>query len=318
MRAVVTGGAGFIGSHLCGRLLDEGYEEVVCLDNFLTGKPRNIAHLSARQGFTSVRCDVSEGIAVDGPVDAVLHFASPASPVDYLSHPLETLRVGSEGTRHALDLATAKGARFVLASTSESYGDPEVHPQPETYWGNVNPVGPRSCYDEAKRFAEATVMAYRKVHGTDAGIVRIFNTFGPRMRPGDGRVVPNLIRQALDGEPMTVSGDGTQTRSLCFVDDLVDGVLKMVRSGVSGPVNLGNPYELSMLELARWIAELTGSTSGISYVPLPVDDPRRRRPDVTLARTALGWEPAVPVEEGLRRTIDWFATSKAPALLLGA
>ncbi|MER5178814.1 UDP-glucuronic acid decarboxylase family protein [Streptomyces sp. NPDC002896] len=306
MRAVVTGGAGFIGSHLCGRLLEAGYDDVVCVDNFLTGKPENVAHLMGCEGFRMVPCDVVHGLEIEGSVDAVLHFASPASPADYLRHPLATLRVGAEGTRHALELADAHGARFVLASTSESYGDPQVHPQPESYWGNVNPVGPRSCYDEAKRYAEALTMAYRRSRGTDAGIVRIFNTFGPRMRPGDGRVVPNLIRQALDGAPMTVTGDGSQTRSLCYVDDLVDGVLRMLGSSIGGPVNLGNPHEVSMLELAHWIRRLTGSHSEIVLVPLPADDPKRRRPDIVVAGAELGWRPRTPVEDGLLRTIEWF------------
>jgi len=308
MRAVVTGGAGFIGSHLCRRLLETGYDEVVCVDNFVTGKLENIAHLTGREGFRLVGCDVIQGLEAEGPVDAVLHFASPASPVDYLRHPLATLRVGAEGTRHALELAAAHGARFVLASTSETYGDPQVHPQPESYWGNVNPVGPRSCYDEAKRYAEALTMAYRRSRGADAGIVRIFNTFGPRMRPGDGRVVPTLIRQALEGAPMTVTGDGSQTRSLCYVDDLIDGVLRMLGASVGGPVNLGNPHEVTMLELAHWIKRLTGSRSEIVLMPLPVDDPKRRRPDITLAREELGWQPRTLVEHGLQRTIDWFAT----------
>jgi dTDP-glucose 4,6-dehydratase len=306
MRAVVTGGAGFLGSHLCERLLDSGFDEVVCLDNFLTGSRDNVAHLAGRPGFRLVPCDVVDGIEVAGRVDAVLHFASPASPVDYLRHPLATLRVGSEGTRHALELAEAKGARFVLASTSEAYGDPLVHPQPESYWGNVNPVGPRGCYDEAKRFGEAMVMAHRRSRGTDAGIIRIFNTFGPRMRPGDGRVIPNLIRQALAGEPMTVTGDGTQTRSLCYVDDLIDGVLRMLGASCPGPVNLGNPHELSVLEMAEWIRRLTDSRSEIVHLPLPQDDPKRRRPDITRAKAELGWEPLTPVEQGLLRTIEWF------------
>ncbi|MGW1024968.1 UDP-glucuronic acid decarboxylase family protein [Streptomyces sp. NPDC002577] len=317
MRAVVTGGAGFIGSHLCGRLLEAGYTDVVCVDNFLTGKPENIAHLAGRDGFRLIGCDVVQGLDIDGPVDAVLHFASPASPVDYLRHPLATLRAGAEGTRHALELANLHGARFVLASTSETYGDPQVHPQPESYWGNVNPVGPRSCYDEAKRYAEALTMAYRRSRGTDAGIIRIFNTFGPRMRPGDGRVVPNLIRQALDGAPMTVTGDGSQTRSLCFVDDLVDGVLRMLGASIGGPVNLGNPHEVTMLELAHWIRELTCSRSEIVLVPLPTDDPKRRRPDIALAGSELGWQPRSSVEEGLLRTIEWFAagTERTGALV---
>lgn len=312
MRAVVTGGAGFIGSHLCERLLEAG-NDVVCVDNFITGKPENIAHLTEHEEFQMVGCDIIHGLEVEGPVDAVLNFASPASPVDYLRHPLATLRVGAEGTRHALELAAAKGARLVLASTSETYGDPQVHPQPESYWGHVNPVGSRSCYDEAKRYAEAMTMAYRRKRGTDTGIVRIFNTFGPRMRPGDGRVVPTLIRQALDGAPLTVTGDGSQTRSLCYVDDLVDGVLRMLGASIAGPVNLGNPHEVTMLELAHWIRELTGSRSEIVFVPLPTDDPRRRRPDIALAHAELGWQPRTPVEDGLLKTIEWFAEHTEPA-----
>ncbi|MFC7221051.1 UDP-glucuronic acid decarboxylase family protein [Streptomyces polyrhachis] len=307
MRAVVTGGAGFIGSHLCERLLDTGFDEVICLDNFLTGSPENVAHLTGRKGFKLIQGDIVHGFSLTAKVDAVLHFASPASPADYLRHPIPTLRVGSEGTRHSLELAVTHGARFVLASTSEAYGDPLVHPQTEDYWGNVNPVGPRGCYDEAKRFAEATTMAYHRTLGADTGIVRIFNTFGPRMRAGDGRVVPNLITQALAGEPMTVTGDGSQTRSLCYVDDLVDGVLRMLHTDVPGPVNLGNPHELSMLELAEWIRELTGSSSPITHLPLPQDDPKRRRPDISLAQSKLDWEPRTPVAEGLRWTIAWFA-----------
>jgi dTDP-glucose 4,6-dehydratase len=312
MRAVVTGGAGFIGSHLCERLLEIGYE-VVCVDNFITGRPENIAHLAENRRFELMGCDLIRGLEIDGPVDAVLNFASPASPADYLRHPLSTLRVGAEGTRHALELAADKGARLVLASTSESYGDPQVHPQPESYWGNVNPVGPRSCYDESKRYAEALVMAYRRSRGTDAGIVRIFNTFGPRMRPGDGRVVPTLIRQALDGSPMTVTGDGSQSRSLCYVDDLVNGVLRMLKASIGGPVNLGNPHEVTMLELAHWIRRLIGSRSGIELTPLPTDDPKRRRPDITLAGDELGWQPTTPVEDGLMRTIEWFTQRREGA-----
>lgn len=307
MRAVVTGGAGFLGSHLCERLLDEGYE-VVCIDNFLTGSAENLAHLVGREGFSIVRSDVSEYIHVSGPVDAVLHFASPASPIDYLKLPIHTLKVGSIGTLHALGLAMEKGARFLLASTSESYGDPLVHPQPETYWGNVNPVGPRGVYDEAKRFAEAITMAYRRTHGLDTGIVRIFNTFGPRMRPNDGRAIPAFIGQALAGEPITVAGDGHQTRSICYVDDLIEGIYRLLRSDQPGPVNIGNPHEISVLDLATWIKELTGSSSPIHFIPRPEDDPKVRRPDITLARTTLGWEPQVPIEEGLNRTISWFAS----------
>jgi dTDP-glucose 4,6-dehydratase len=304
---VVTGGAGFLGSHLCERLLASGYE-VICLDNFLTGHAGNVEHLLERPGFRLVRCDVTDYVHVGGPVDAVLHFASPASPIDYLQLPIETLEVGSVGTLHALGLAREKGARFLLASTSEVYGDPRVHPQPETYWGNVNPVGPRGVYDEAKRFAEALTMAYRATHGLDTAIVRIFNTFGPRMRPNDGRAIPTFIRQALRGEPLTVAGDGSQTRSVCYVDDTVAGILAMLASGQPGPINLGNPYELSMLELARWIVRLTGSTSEITYVSRPLDDPGVRRPDIALANKLLDWSPEVSVETGLRRTIDWFRT----------
>jgi dTDP-glucose 4,6-dehydratase len=304
-RAVVTGGAGFLGSHLCEALLDRG-DEVVCLDNFLTGSPDNVAHLTPNPRFRLVRSDVTDYLHVGGPVDVVLHFASPASPIDYLNLPIETLKVGSIGTMHALGLAREKQARFVLASTSEVYGDPEVHPQPETYWGNVNPVGPRGVYDEAKRFAEAITLAYRNAHGVDTGIVRIFNTFGPRMRPNDGRAIPNFIRQALRGQPLTVAGDGSQTRSVCYVDDLVVGILALIDSDEPGPVNLCNPHELSMLDLARWVIELAGSTSTIVHIERPVDDPAVRRPDTTLAESTLGWKPEVPIEEGLLRTIEWF------------
>jgi dTDP-glucose 4,6-dehydratase len=304
-RAVVTGGAGFLGSHLCEVLLDRG-DEVVCLDNFLTGSPDNVAHLTPNPRFRLVRSDVTDYLHVGGPVDIVLHFASPASPIDYLNLPIETLKVGSIGTMHALGLAREKGARFVLASTSEVYGDPEVHPQPETYWGNVNPVGPRGVYDEAKRFAEAITLAYRNAHGVDTGIARIFNTFGPRMRPNDGRAIPNFIRQALRGQPLTVAGDGSQTRSVCYVDDLVVGIIALIDSDEPGPMNLGNPHELSMLDLARWVIDLAGSTSTIVYIDRPVDDPAVRRPDTTLAETTLGWKPEVPIEEGLLRTIEWF------------
>jgi dTDP-glucose 4,6-dehydratase len=306
-RAVVTGGAGFLGSHLCERLLAEGYE-VFCLDDLSTGAAANVAHLAEAGPFRLVRTDVTDRMHVVGDVDAVLHFASPASPVDYLRLPIETLRVGSVGTLHALELAREKKARFLLASTSEAYGDPQVHPQPETYWGHVNPVGPRGVYDEAKRFAEATTMAYRRARGVDTAIVRIFNTHGPRMRPDDGRAVPTFVRQALAGEPLTVAGDGSQTRSIQYVDDLVAGCLAMLGSTLPGPVNIGNPQEVSILELARLVRELTGSASPLVHVPRPEDDPTVRRPDITLAREQLGWEPRVDLAEGLRRTIAWFAT----------
>jgi dTDP-glucose 4,6-dehydratase len=307
-RAVVTGGAGFLGSHLCSRLLAEGYE-VVCLDNFCTGTPVNVAHLIEHDRFRLVRADVTEFLHVGGPVDLVLHFASPASPVDYLRLPVETLKVGSIGTLHALGLAREKRARFVLASTSEAYGDPQVHPQPESYWGHVNPVGPRGVYDEAKRFGEALTMAYRRSYGVDTGIVRIFNTFGERMRPHDGRAIPAFIRQALAGEPFTVAGDGSQTRSVCYVDDLVEGIVRFAGTGHEGPVNLGNPCELSVLDLALLIRDLAGSSSEVVFVPRPQDDPTVRQPDITLARQLLGWEPAVSLEDGLRRTIAWFRAS---------
>ena len=305
MRAVVTGGAGFLGSHLCDALIARGYE-VVCLDNFLTGDPANVAHLMEQPGFRLVRADVTDYVHVAGPVDLVLHFASPASPIDYLRVPIETLKVGSIGTLHALGLAREKSARFVLASTSEVYGDPEIHPQPESYWGHVNPVGPRGVYDEAKRFAEALTLAYRHTHDVNTGIVRIFNTFGPRMRPDDGRAIPNFIRQALAGGPVTVAGDGKQTRSICYVDDLVRAILAMARSSESGPINIGNPHEIAMLDLARWIIELTESDSDVVHIERPVDDPTVRQPDTTLAARLLGWSPEIPVEEGLRRTIAWF------------
>jgi dTDP-glucose 4,6-dehydratase len=306
-RAAVTGGAGFLGSHLCQRLLREGYE-VVCLDDFCTGSPANVEQLLQDSSFRLVRADVTDFVHVSGPVDAVLHFASPASPIDYLQMPLHTLKVGSLGTLHSLGLAKDKGARFLLASTSESYGDPLIHPQPETYWGNVNPVGPRGVYDEAKRFAEATTMAYRRARGVDTAIARIFNTFGPRMRPQDGRAIPTFIVQALRGEPLTVAGDGSQTRSVCYVDDLIEGIVRLLHSSLAGPVNLGNSGEMSVLDLARLIIELTGSSSPISYVERPEDDPTVRRPDIRLAREALGWEPTVDVRDGLRWTIDWFRT----------
>jgi dTDP-glucose 4,6-dehydratase len=310
MRVLVTGGAGFLGSHLCERLLAEGHE-VVAMDNLLTGNLRNIGHLSGEPRFRFVRHDVTQFIAVEGPVDAVLHFASPASPIDYLLLPIQTLKVGSLGTHNALGLAMAKSARFLLASTSEVYGDPLVHPQPESYWGNVNPIGPRGVYDEAKRFAEAMTMAYRRAHGVDTRIVRIFNTYGERMRPRDGRVVPALISQALAGEPMTVFGDGSQTRSFCYVSDLIEGIYRLLLSGESDPVNIGNPSELSVLDFARTIQRLTGTRSEIVFKPLPEDDPKVRQPDITRARALLGWEPKVTLEEGLSRTIEYFRQLEA-------
>ncbi|SFK91153.1 UDP-glucuronic acid decarboxylase family protein [Geodermatophilus ruber] len=311
-RAVVTGGAGFLGSHLCEHLLARDVE-VVCLDNFLTGSPQNLGHLTEDPRFRLVRCDVTDFVHVPGPVDLVLHFASPASPLDYLRMPIETLKVGSLGTLHTLGLAHEKGARYVLASTSEVYGDPLQHPQAEDYWGNVNPVGPRGVYDEAKRFSEAMTTAYRTSKGTDTGIVRIFNTYGPRMRPDDGRAIPAFVGQALSGRPLTVAGDGAQTRSICYVDDTVRGILAMAFAGEPGPVNIGNPDELSMLRLAEWIIELTGSSSPIEFIDLPVDDPKVRRPDTARAQRLLGWRPTVPSEEGLRRTVAWFAAQQEVA-----
>lgn len=303
--AVVTGGAGFVGSHLCTALLDSG-AAVTCVDDFSTGRPENISGLHGRPGFTVVEANVSEPFTVEREPDLVLHFASPASPADYLRLPLHTLEAGSLGTRHALALAHRSGARFVFASTSEVYGDPQQHPQNERYWGNVNPVGPRSVYDEAKRFSEALTTAQAEAHGTDTGIVRLFNTYGPRMRGHDGRAVPTFVRQALAGEPLTVTGDGNQTRSLCYVDDTVRGILAAAAHGLRGPVNIGNPTEITMLELARLVIELTGSPSEIRFIERPTDDPAVRCPDITLARDKLQWEPRVGAEEGLRRTIDWF------------
>lgn len=302
---MVTGGAGFLGSHLCERMLADG-DDVLALDNFLTGAPENVAHLLEHERFRLVKADITDYIHVTGPVDQILHFASPASPVDYLQLPIETMKVGSIGTLHALGLAKEKKARFLLASTSETYGDPQVHPQPETYWGHVNPVGPRGVYDEAKRYAEALTMAYRRTHAVDTVVLRIFNTYGPRMRPNDGRAIPTFIRQALRGQPVTVAGDGSQTRSVCYVDDLVEGIVRLLRSDLAGPVNIGNPHELSMLDLAQLIVKLAGSSSDIEFVPRPEDDPSIRQPDTTLARRELGWEPAVPLEDGLQRTIAWF------------
>jgi dTDP-glucose 4,6-dehydratase len=305
-RLVVLGGGGFLGSHLCDQLLERG-DEVVAVDDFSTGRRANLAHLDGHPRFTLIEADVSQAIPVDGPVSGVLHLASPASPPDYLSRPLETLAVGSEGTRLGLELARRHDARFLLASTSEIYGDPEEHPQTETYWGRVNPVGPRSVYDEAKRFAEAITMAHHRTLGTDVGIARIFNTYGPRLRPDDGRVVSNFLVQAARDEPVTVYGDGSQTRSLCYVDDEVRGLIALFDSDLTGPVNLGNPDEYTVLELARTVVALLGSASPIVHLPLPADDPTRRRPDITFASEALGWEPTTPLEEGLSRTVAYLA-----------
>jgi len=311
-RALVTGGAGVLGSHLCERLLNEG-GDVVCMDNLITGSLANIVHMVGREGFVFVKLDVTNFIHVPGRLDAILHFASPASPIDYLQLPIQTLKVGSLGTHKALGLAKSKGARFLLASTSEVYGDPLIHPQPESYWGNVNPVGPRGVYDEAKRFAEALTMAYHRFHGVNTRIVRIFNTYGPRMRAGDGRVVPAFITQALAGEPLTVFGDGSQTRSFCYVEDEVDGIWRLLNSDHHDPVNIGNPAEMTVLEFAREIIRLTESTSQITFRPLPEDDPKVRQPDITLARELLGWEPRVSLEEGLRRTIEYFRDHRPAA-----
>jgi dTDP-glucose 4,6-dehydratase len=314
MRTVVTGGAGFLGSHLCERLLADGHE-VLALDNFLTGTPQNVSHLVDHAGFRLIKADVTDFVHVPGPVEQVLHFASPASPVDYLQLPIETLKVGSIGTLHALGLAKEKGARFMLASTSEAYGDPQIHPQPETYWGHVNPVGPRGVYDEAKRYAEALTMAYRRTHGVDTSIVRIFNSHGPRMRPDDGRAIPTFISQALSSQPITVAGDGAQTRSIMYVDDLIEGIMRLLKSDLAGPVNIGNPHEISVLQLAETIRDLASSASEITYIARPVDDPSVRQPDITLAKRELGWEPVVELREGLRRTIDYFRTH--PDLVAG-
>jgi dTDP-glucose 4,6-dehydratase len=305
MRILITGAAGFLGSHLCDRFMAEGHR-VVGVDNFITGSPDNVAHLIGRDGFEFVHHDVTNYIYVAGPVDGVLHFASPASPIDYLEQPIPTLKVGSLGTHKALGLAKAKGARFLLASTSEVYGDPLEHPQTESYWGNVNPVGPRGVYDEAKRFAEAMTMAYHRFHGMETRIVRIFNTYGPRMRPRDGRVVSNFIVQALRGEPLSIYGDGSQTRSFCYVDDLVDGIFRLFFSDRAEPVNVGNPGEFTVRQLAERVLALTGSASTLQLHPLPEDDPKVRRPDITVARSVLGWEPRVALDEGLGRTIPYF------------
>jgi len=307
MRVLITGAAGFLGSHLSDRFLAEGHE-VVGMDNFITGSPGNIAHLAGHPRWSFREHDVTRFIEIDGVLDGVLHFASPASPVDYLELPIQTLKVGSLGTHNRLGLAKAKGARFFLASTSEVYGDPQVHPQPESYWGHVNPVGPRGVYDEAKRFAEAITMAYHRYHGVDTRIVRIFNTYGPRMRPQDGRVVSNLIVQALKGEPLTMYGDGSQTRSFCYVSDLVEGIYRLFMSDRTDPTNIGNPVEFTVRQLAELVLSLTGSASQVISLPLPTDDPKVRQPDIGVARTMLGWEPQVPLEDGLRRTIAWFKT----------
>jgi dTDP-glucose 4,6-dehydratase len=305
MRVVITGAAGFLGSHVAERFLGEGYE-VLGVDNYITGSQENIRLLGTRPGFSFHYHDVSRPLYLDGGIDGVLHFASPASPIDYLDLPIQTLKVGSLGTHNTLGLARAKGARYLLASTSEVYGDPLVHPQPETYWGHVNPVGPRGVYDEAKRFAEAMTMAYHRYHDVDTRIVRIFNTYGPRMRPGDGRVVSNLLVQALRGEPLTIYGDGSQTRSFCYVDDEVDGIFRLFHSERVDPTNIGNPKEYTIHELAEVILELTGSHSMIETRPLPTDDPKVRQPDITLARTVLGWEPTTTLREGLTKTVGYF------------
>jgi dTDP-glucose 4,6-dehydratase len=303
--SLVTGGAGFLGSHLCDRLLSEGHR-VLAVDNLITGNLDNIAHLKDNENFRFLEQDVTTYLNIDEPLDNVLHFASPASPIDYLELPIQTLKVGSLGTHNTLGLAMEKNARYLLASTSEVYGDPLVHPQPETYWGNVNPVGPRGVYDEAKRFAEAMVMAYHTAHALDTRIVRIFNTYGPRMRPKDGRVVPAFIQQAMKGEPLTVFGDGTQTRSFCFVKDLVEGIWRLLGSDVTTPVNIGNPNEMTILEFAQHIIEATGVESELRFLPLPVDDPKTRQPNISKAREHLAWEPQVSFEDGLARTIEFF------------
>ena len=306
-RVLITGGAGFLGSHLCERFLAEGHE-VICMDNLITGALENVEHLFRKRDFHFEQRDVTEYIHVSGELDAILHFASPASPVDYLELPIQTLKVGSLGTHKALGLARAKGARFLLASTSECYGDPLVHPQSEDYWGNVNPVGPRGVYDEAKRFAEAMTMAYHRYHGVETRIVRIFNTYGPRMRLNDGRALPAFMSQALDGRPLTVFGDGGQTRSFCFVDDLVEGVFRLLASDEVYPTNIGNPNEMTIQEFARKVIEITGSSSEITFEPLPEDDPKVRQPDISKARAILDWEPHIVLEVGLRRTLEYFQT----------
>lgn len=309
-RVLITGGAGFLGSHLCDRFIAEGWH-VVCMDNFITGTPANVEHLIGLDRFQLIQYDVTNFMHVQGALDAILHFASPASPIDYLRYPIQTLKVGSLGTHKALGLAKAKGARFLLASTSEVYGDPLVHPQREEYWGNVNPVGIRGVYDEAKRFAEALTMAYHRYHGMDTRIVRIFNTYGPRMRVEDGRAIPAFMSQALRGDDVTVFGDGSQTRSVCYVDDLIDGIYRLLHSSIVTPVNIGNPDEVTMLDLAREVIAVTGSASRIVHRDLPQDDPKVRQPDITIARNELGWEPRVPRSEGLVRTLEYFRTKVA-------
>ena len=306
-RTLVTGGAGFLGSHLCDALLQEGHE-VICMDNLITGNMDNLTHIDSDR-FHFMNHDVTRHIDVKGPIDNVFHFASPASPVDYLEFPIQTMKVGSLGTQNALGVAKAKQTRFMIASTSEIYGDPLEHPQKETYWGNVNSIGPRGVYDEAKRFSEAITMAYHRTHGLDTRIIRIFNTYGPRMRIKDGRAIPNFMVQALTGQDLTVYGDGSQTRSFCFVSDLIDGIVRLMQSGHHDPVNIGNPIEISVLEMAEKILQVTGSKSKIVFKPLPEDDPKVRQPDITLARSLLGWEPWVNLEEGLRATLDYFRTS---------
>lgn len=310
MRIVISGAAGFVGSHMCDRLLAEGHT-VVALDNLITGAMRNIAHLEGEPAFSFQHQDVTQPFAVGGQVDAVLHMASPASPKDYLEHPIETLDVGSMGTRNMLEVAKAHQARFLLTSTSESYGDPHVHPQVETYWGNVNPVGPRSCYDESKRFAEAMTMAYHRKHGVRTTIARIFNTYGPRMKLNDGRIVPAFVDQALHGLPMTIFGDGTQTRSFCYVSDLVDGLFRLMLSDERYPVNLGNPREMTVREFADAIQQAAGSHLPLQFCPLPEDDPKQRRPDITKAQTLLGWNPKVSLEQGLQLTLGYFSALEA-------
>jgi dTDP-glucose 4,6-dehydratase len=317
VRVLITGAAGFLGSHLADRFLADGHT-VVGLDNFVTGHPDNIAHLVGHERFSFIRHNISEYTYVAGPLDGVLHFASPASPIDYLQLPIQTLKVGSLGTHNALGIALAKQARFFLASTSEVYGDPLVHPQPETYWGNVNPVGPRGVYDEAKRFAEAMTMAYHRYHGVDTRIVRIFNTYGPRMRPRDGRVVSNFIVQALNGEPITVYGDGSQTRSFCYVDDEIDGIYRLFLHGDANPTNIGNPIEFTVRQLADLVIELTGTSSPIVTKPLPEDDPKVRQPDISRARRMLGWEPKVDLRSGVARTIEYFRGLLGTPRMVGA